>query len=286
VLRGLKRYAMIALVISIVLTASIPQSTAEFEFRKEIRAGDLLFNSETTIMPLIRSLFHQETVATTDTEAFAMSPLSSTAGEGLTIAQTSADTAVATRTGVFVALLPFLRIDEYPGTTIGDGLNWVAKAEPITFAGLPKNTMMVFPGMDLIKRMDNAPGEDFSYVIDTTNSCPFLPGNVLDVKTVPNGRGGNETVFERKPKDYMTLIATPEQVANKTIMERMWRNVHLNYNLDRAYVGETCYPSLIDPLKNPFELTPMVPDNRSISDSLNMTQPGKHLLRVFWPVGV
>ena len=97
-------------------------------------------------------------------------------------------------------------------------------------------------------------------------------------------KGENQTVIDRAPRDYMTLIATPEQVANKTIMERMWRDVHLNYNLDLAYSGETCYPDHIFPVKNPYAVTFQIPLNRSNSDALILTQPGKHVKRLFWPV--
>jgi hypothetical protein len=84
----------------------------------------------------------------------------------------------------------------------------------------------------------------------------------------------------------MTLFASPEEVANKTIMERMWRNVHINYNLDRAYVGETAYPQLIYPIKDTYTLMPFVPDQVSLDAALNMTQDGRHMRRIFWPVGV
>ena len=79
-----------------VITASFPQALAEFESRKEIRAGDVLYNSDTSVIAILRALSHQETLARTDTETFAMSPLSPTTGNGLTLAQTSADTVVAT----------------------------------------------------------------------------------------------------------------------------------------------------------------------------------------------
>ena len=65
------------------------------------------------------------------------------------------------------------------------------------------------------------------------------------VKNIRDKNGGNVTTLKRPSRPYMTLFASPEEVANKTITERMWRNVkHLNYNLDRAYVGETACPEL------------------------------------------
>jgi hypothetical protein len=286
VYRGLKRYAMLGLLMYVVLVISFPQATAEFEFRRSIRAGDTLFNSETTILPLLRAIFHQQTLATTDAESFALSPLSSTAGQGLTIGQTSADTMVATETGLFAVTLPFLWLPEYPGQMIGNSPDWAATTQPIRFAGLPLDTMMVFPQMDTIARIDNGPGNNYSYNIDSSNRAPIYPGNMMLVKNSTDKNGNNVTTLERPPRPYMTLIASPEEVANKTIMERMWRNVHINYQLDRAYVGETAFPQLIYPIKDTYTLMPFVPDKVSIDAALNNTQGGRHIRRIFWPVGV
>ena len=108
----------------------------------------------------------------------------------------------------------------------------------------------------------------------------------MQVKTVKNEKGENKTVIDRAPKPYLQLYATPEEVANKTIIDRMWRNVHLNYNLDRAYSGETCNPDVICPLKNPLELMPWYPTDLTIIDALKLTRPGTYLKKVMWPVGV
>ena len=283
---GLKRYAVIVLLMYVVLAASLPQATAEFEFRKEVRAGDVLYYSETTILPILRTIFHRQTLAATDTETFAMSPVPSAAGQGLAIAQTSAESVVATETGLFAVTLPFIWLPEYPGKMIGDSPNWAATTGPIMLAGLPVNKMMIFPQMDTITRIDNGPGKNYSYLVDSSNRIPIYPGNMMLVKNVTNEKGRNVTVLERPPRAYMTLFASPEEVANKTIMERMWRNVHINYNLDRAYVGETCFPDLVYPIKETYTLMPFVPDNVSNSAALNMTKPGMHMRRIFWPVGV
>jgi hypothetical protein len=169
---------------------------------------------------------------------------------------------------------------------IGDSPEWAAATMPIRFAGLPVNTMMIFPEMTEITRPENDPANVSAYTIDTSNSVPVFPGNVMLVKNSTDENGRSVTTLERPPRPYMTLIATPEEVADKTIMERMWRNVHINYNLDRAYVGETAYPQLIYPTKDTYTLMPFVPDSVSISAALNMTHGGMHMRRIFWPVGV
>jgi hypothetical protein len=285
VLKGLKRHAIAALLLYLALLAAIPVATAEIEIRQGLRSDGLLYHNEIIILPLVRTLFHKETLAATDTEAFALTPLSPAPGNGVALAQTSAETAVGTQTGFFDVNLPFMWLDDWPGQPIGDGLNWVANAEPITFAGIPQNTMMTFPSMIEIIRVPNGTGLGTdSSIIAFNNTIPYFPGNILDVRTAPDEQGINRTTFERFPRDYMTLFASPEEVANRTIMERMWRNVHINFNLDRAYHGETCYPALIYPIEEPYTLMPMVPDETSIRDSLKRTQPGTRLKRIFWTV--
>ncbi|OPY30489.1 MAG: hypothetical protein A4E28_00254 [Methanocella sp. PtaU1.Bin125] len=282
----IKRHAVIVLLMCLILSAALPSATAEFEFRRQIRAGDTLYNNEITILPLFRTIFHQDTMAATDTEAFALSALSPAGGDGIALAQTSAGSVAATQTGFFFVTLPFLWLPEYPGQMIGDRPDWAAATQPIRFAGLPPDTMMTFPEMHLITRPENDRGNVSEYTVNANNSIPFDQGNVMLVKNTTDENGRNVTTLERPPRPYMTLFASPEEIANKTIMERMWRNVHINYNLDRAYVGQTSFPTLIYPVRDTYKLMPFVPDNVSISAALNMTQTGKHIRRIFWPVGV
>lgn len=264
----------------------MPVAETELEIRQELRAGDLLYNREIILAPFQLSIFHGQTLAATDTEAFATSPLSATGDGGFSMAQTSDQTVAATQTGFFNVVFPNFRIVDFPSPPIGQGLAWVQKVQPMRLAGLPQNTAMIFPAMTEITRIDNGTGtgNNASYIINNNFCQPYYPGNMMVVKNVTNEKGENQTAIDRAPRDYMTLIATPEQVANKTIMERMWRDVHLNYNLDLAYSGETCYPDHIFPVKNPYAVTFQIPLNRSNSDALILTQPGKHVKRLFWPV--
>jgi hypothetical protein len=286
VFKGLKRHAVLALLLYVILWVSLLPASAEFEFRKEVRYGDTIFNQDIIILPIARAIFHQQTLAATDTEAFAFSPLSPAGGTGIALAQTSAETAVATDTGFFAVTLPFLRLPEYPGQMIGDRPEWAAATQPIRFAGLPINTMMTFPDMTKITRPDTDRANVSSYIIDANNSIPIFPGNMMLVKNSTDENGNSVTTLERPPRPYMTLIAQPEEVADKTIMERMWRNVHINYQLDRAYVGETCFPMLVYPIRDTYTLMPFVPDYVSIDAALNMTHGGMHIRRIFWTVAV
>ena len=156
----LRRYAIIVLVVNIILLASLPVAETELEIRRELRAGDLLFNEETILAPFHLSIFHSQTLAETDTEAFATSPLAVTGDGGFSIAQTSDRTVAATQTGFFNVVFPNFRIVDFPSPPIGQGLAWVENIQPMRLAGLPQNTAMIFPAMTEITRIDNGTGPE------------------------------------------------------------------------------------------------------------------------------
>jgi hypothetical protein len=271
------------LLVFIVLSASLPQATAEFESRREIRAGNVLYNSDTSVIAILRALYHRDTLAETDTESFAMSPLTAT-GNGLTLAQTSSDTVVASQTG-FTATLRYAWIPYEIGDKIGDSPEWAANVAPISFTGIPMDTMMIFPQMTVIKRMPGSTGNKINYVIDANASAPMYPGNMMLVKNVRDEQGQNTTVLDRLPGNFWTPYATAEEIANKTILQRMWANSHIIYKMDKAYAGETCSPTLICPYKDITTLFSQVPDKVIINGAMNMTHPGMHMRKIFWPVG-
>ena len=68
-------------------------------------------------------------------------------------------------------------------------------------------------------------------------------------------------------------------------MQRMWANSHINHKMDKAYIGETCFPTLICPYKEITTLFAQVPDKAIINGALNMTHTGMHMRKIFWPVG-
>ena len=171
------------------------------------------------------------------------------------------------------------------GDKIGDSPEWAANVAPIRFAGIPMDAMMIFPQMTMINRMPDSTGNKINYVIDANASAPMYPGNMMLVKNLRDEQGRNTTVLDRLPGNFWTPFATAEDIANKTILQRMWANSHIIYKMDKAYAGETCFPTLICPYKDIATLFPQVPDKDIINASLNMTHSGMHMRKIFWPVG-
>lgn len=280
--RGLKRLAVLVVLVLIVVNASLVQAIAEFESRGEIRTGNVIYNSETTAIAILRAISHRETLARTDTETFAMSPLSGTDGKGLTIAQTSADTMVATQTG-FIATLRYSWVPYDIGDKIGDSPEWAANVKPINIAGIPADSMMIFPSMTMIRRMPVDEAGNSSYIIDANASLPMYPGNLMSVENASVEQG--TTAPGHTTGDFWTPYLPASEVANKTIIQRMWANAQIIYKLDDAYIGETCFPDHIWPVKSASIMIPMVPDDIVITGALNMTRDGMHMRKIFWPVG-
>ena len=280
--RGLRRCAIIVLLLYIVAVASFPRTTAEVESRTEIKSGDLLYNRDEVAIIILRALFHQETLANTGTETFAMSPLSA-ASNGLNLAQASADTIVASQTGLS-ATLRFSWVPYDIGTKIGDSPGWAADVKPISLAGIPRDSMMIFPSMTMIKRIPYGTGNTFNYIIDANASLPVYPGNMMLVKNVTDDQGRITTILERPPRDYWAPTTSAEEIADKTIIQRIWANSHIVYKMDEAYVGETSFPTLIWPVKGENTLIPMIPDQVAIEGAMNMTRSGMHMRKIFWPV--
>ena len=280
-----KRCLTLVILLYIVVTAALPPATAVFEFRQELRSGNLLYNNDVGGVLAIRVLNHQQTAVKTSSDSFAMSPTIAH-GTGFGLAQTSADTVAASETG-FDATARFSWIPYEVGHKIGDTPGWAANVQPISFEGLPPDSMMIFPSMTLIHRLPKGTANGSPYIVDTNASLPMYPGNQMVAKNVTDQYGRNTSVLEPIRRNSWTPDATDQEIADKTILQRMWANSHINLNLDRAYLGETCYPTLIYPVKaSEFStVMPLVPDKVSMGAAMNLTRPGMHLRKAFWPVG-
>ena len=282
--RRLKRYARLVLLLYLLAMALYPQASAVFEFRQELKSGNLLYNNDVGGVIAIRVLNHQQTAVKTSTDSFAMSPAIAH-GTGFGLAQTSADTVAASETG-FDATARFSWIPYEVGHKIGDTPGWAASVQPISFAGLPPDSMMIFPSMTLIHRLPNGIANGSPYIVDTNASLPMYPGNRMVAKNVTDQYGRNTSVLEPIRMNSWTPDASDQEIADKTILQRMWANSHINLNLDRTYLGETCYPTLIYPVKaSEFStVMPLVSDKVSMGAAMNLTRPGMHLRKAFWPV--
>jgi hypothetical protein len=157
-----------------IITAVITPSLAYRENQFELRSGNLLFQSQLYKTTPTQALFHSQSVAGTDAENFAFSPV---AGGGYDLAQSSSGDVVATDTGFFTATFSFLKFNCPTGegflhTDIGDSL---VSRTPV-FSGLE------FPDMIKSNNMINTVGSATPAIVSPGTS-----------KTIANNSAGQAT---------------------------------------------------------------------------------------------
>jgi hypothetical protein len=145
-----RRRWLTALALLVMITTVIPPSLAYRENQFELRAGNLLFQNQFYATSPTQKLFHSQSLAGTDSEAFSFTPASS---GGINLARSSSGEVVATDTGFFTAAFSFLKFNCPTGegflhTSIGDPL---VTRSPV-FAGL------MFPAMTKKESMSDIAG--------------------------------------------------------------------------------------------------------------------------------
>jgi hypothetical protein len=119
-----RRRCLTAIALLIIIAAVTAPSLAYRENQFELRSGNLLFQSQFYTTSPTQTLFHSQTAAGSDTEAFAFAPAT---GGGFDLAQTSSGDVVASDTGFYTATFSFLKFncptgEGYMHTSIGDPL--------------------------------------------------------------------------------------------------------------------------------------------------------------------
>lgn len=251
--------------------------------------GDVIYGNEVLVWKPTQTMFHQQTLAMSDTEAMAISfPAATAAGgltaagvDGLAIAQTSDAAILSTDTGFFKANWCFNGFSNNGGFVVGDmaGLTPVL-AGPMIGAGLIwpymsapdpaiENTVMSFkPFMnssDVAGNITMSPSQGINNTPANTSS-PTVVGtnNAAAWKTSP-------------PLNYKN--ATQEQIKNVSAMEKLWRNVNAKSTIPQSYNGTLDRPGWIDPKSSVIK---MGNKSKAIPDSLKMTNAGEKLHTLLW----
>lgn len=78
------------------------------------------------------------------------------------------------------------------------------------------------------------------------------------------------------------FAATPAQISNMSLVERMWRNAHRGGTMGKAYAGITAAPTWIDPLSTPADIVTVGEHWYLLQSALNMCVPGTQILPRNW----
>jgi hypothetical protein len=286
------RKSLVALLIVAMLLLCTAHADAWVASRSKWVIGDVVFSNEVTLWKPTQTMFHQQTLATSDTEAMAISFPAATRvfdnaiveETGVAIAQTSDEAILSTDTGFFKANWCFngftnnggLIIGDVGGVTpvlagpmIGSGLIWPYMTAPIAPAAAVGNTVMSFkPYMNSSEVAGNVTMTPSSGVNNTA-------ANTSSPKVV----GTNNTAAwkSKTPLNYKT--ATKDQIKNASSMEKLWRNANVKSTMPQAYNGTVDRPNWIDPKSSVLKMS-----NRSkaVSDAINMTDAGEDLHTLLW----
>ncbi len=271
--------------ILLAVLATLPASGTEA--RPEVIYGNTVFGLDFINSGMSQELLHRNTLATTDQEALAISfPV----GPGIApaIAQTSSGTVTAASLGFFASNFQFC-----PAVNIGApavGVGQFAAPYPVTTAKFSGHSLM-FPEMTV---EGNLLGNgNLSQMVDTGITLPPSQANnayagVRGLSYLEKNQSAQG--FEAREKGLPVILsghtvdfeATPDQINNTSIVDRLWRNTHQANALNYLYEGEAARPVWIAPAKNPYELIDCGIASDAIKSALEMTRPGKFLTRAYW----
>ncbi|WP_231844857.1 hypothetical protein [Methanocella arvoryzae] len=282
---------MLALLIIAILLAGTVQVAAWKAAKTKWVIGDIVYGNEVVLQKPSQTLFHQQTLATSDTEAIAIAfpaALSITGvapafQAGLTITQTSDAAILATDTGFYTANWCFNCFSNNGGWAVGD----IAAMSPIRSASMV--------GSGLIWPYMNTPDPTAGYTVmrfkpyinssESPGNISISPGaglinNTVDNATSPTVVGTNNSTAAWKSKEPINYkTATKEQIRNASGLERMWRNANLANTVPKSYNGSVERPTWINPSPDVLK---MADRNKVLNDSLNMTRPGEKAHTLFW----
>ena len=315
---GLRKWAIAALVALVMLGVMSP-ATAWIGSERVVVIGDMVFGTEFVIQKPSATLFHTESLATTDNEALAIAfPVD---GSGRTvapaIAQTVTDTATASDTGFFNANWCYTALVNPGGydlgpdmstwhpmkssSMVGSGTSWPYMNNAPLYG---ESTMMFKPAINTTPDTSNASvtspivgagsgglvGGNMSSGNATPkagNSTPTASrGNMSSGNVTPKAGNSTSAASSMKNKDPSTnrdyKNMTKTDIKNMTGLERMYRNANLKNTVPQTHNGDVTRPATIAPMKQPMDLIKPADKPKVINDSRNMTREGTHLKTLFW----
>jgi hypothetical protein len=274
----------------LLLSAVIPYCAFATESRPEFIYGNTVAGIDFIDSGMSQQLFHQNTLATTDQEALA---ISFPAGAGITsvapaIAQTSSSTIAAASTGFFNSNFQFC-----PAVNIGAppvGVGQFGVPYPVTRAKFSGHSLL-FPEMTVEGNL--LANGNLSVMQDTGITLPpslayNAYDNVRGLSYLEKNQSAQGLTAREKglpvilSSDTFDFVSTPDQINNSSIVDRLWRNSHQANALNDLYEGEAALPVWIAPVEHPYELIDCGVASEAIKSSLEMTRPGKYLTRAYW----
>lgn len=282
--RKMGSYAVVLILALVVFSIAMPlYATAANEERIELRMGNIVFGGDIIENDMFQSVFHQQTLSTTDTESLGITGNE----DGIDISQASDQSVAATSTGYFEANLPFYPCLNHGAPMVGIGES--VAAYPVTRAKFTGNTLF-FPEMVNQGNMLNNTQLIERNMMRTTLPAYSATSATGTLQGLYASQGINNSGFNARNAGQPVILssqtidfdACPPVINNTTIIERLWRNSHLGALLDNAYEGDTAFPSYLMPYKSPYILMEMHNPMTIVNYAMQETRPGAKLIRSMW----
>ena len=210
-----RRGLVLSILLVLLSVLLLPVAFAYRESAMELVAGNVIVQNQSYSTSTKQNLFHTQSAAGSDTEAFAFG--TSPQG-GIDLAQTASGTQFAQETGFFNSsassdvVLPIPLSQGYMGTFIED---------PISFDRGPVGSGVIFPQMTKI--------EDLKSSDQGTGNKSATNKSVLNKTAVPNGAAGNSTLknltfqpvidYDLKASDGNQSSTDPDAESNAGLIE-------------------------------------------------------------------
>ena len=272
----------------LLLSALLPGAASGGEARPEFCIGNVVYGNDASVNGMSQILAHQQTLASTDDESFALSFLDGSGALSPAIAQTSSDTVAATTTGFFAANFLFNPVTNMGAPPVGVGQ--IDVPSPVTTAKFSGPSLlypeMVVQGNLLGKgELKDMARAGFSFPpaqAVVANATVWQLGKMESDQGAVGFRAIDKGLPVILSAHHFDFVSSPAQINNTSIVERLWRNSHQGNLMDYLYEGDAAYPQQIMPIKKPLLLVSCGDMSNAVKQGLAMTRPGSLLRRSLW----
>lgn len=206
-----------------------------------------------------------------------------------------------------------VQADLLSGTMAGPAINNSTSLEPITglnffkpknASSKPSDTPTIYPSYFDMAGKSRPASPNPGYGTYSTNGAGGIGASISmpasgsaisaemplagQIQGIAAGNTGIQVSSQpaQAPNNYtyadFNFDATPAQVSNMSLIDRMWRNAHRGGTMGKAYAGDTSDPLWIDPYVRPNDVSMIDEQWYVMQCALNMTVPGTRILPRLW----
>jgi hypothetical protein len=232
-----RRACLTIVVLLIIIIPMVTQTQAFVDRQLELVSGNLLFQDQFYFTAPTQRLFHSQTAAGTDSEAFSFSPVS---GGGFALAQTSSASTIATDTGFFFAFSSFKKFN----CPTGEGYMHTSINDPLV-SRTPVFSSLIFPSMI------------------TKDQITRIAGSASVSAPVTAGSAGQETPIMSSPaKQAATDMPAINEAGNNSLNNMTIIEPLIKKQISSGQVGVPDTSNIMSATPTPTPLPTLLPTGK------------------------